>query len=375
MNKKGFTLIELLVTIGLIAIISTLIVVNMTGMQTKESSAEYTKFQDQLTSAGCSFIDADINNISRVKCKNGATCQVPLSLLVSEGLIDAETIDPQTKKKVSEEQDNIYINVAWTESNGYKEKTCSFVSGTISKDLPTNITSAPVCKNPEVPTSVQIDPVTITYGCSDTSVDGCLSKDETKTYTETTKETLKWTIEDYYNLKTDCSYDINLTIDNTVPTIKNNADTLYLGTDFYDFKTNVTATFGPAGGNVTCNPSVSLKTGSYNVTCNAAGNNGLSTPVTFLTRHSYAASCWQETYSYNDNCHDCCWTSGGHDCCSWSWDGGCGGGTCTPTQYCTGHWNCGGDQHCGTCCDTHTGTRTVCSCPQGGSLSGATCNY
>lgn len=365
MNKnKGFTLIELLVTIGLIAVISTLIVVNMTGIQTKESSSEYTKFQDQLTSAGCSFIDADVNNISRVKCKNGATCEVPLSLLISEGLIDADMIDPQTNKKVSEEQDNVYINVAWTDNNGYKEKTCSFVFGTTSNELPTNTTAAPVCKDPVVPTTVQIDPVTITYGCSDTSVDGCMSKDETKTYTETTKETLKWTIEDYYNLKTDCSYAVNLTIDNTVPTIKNNTDTLYLGTDFYDFKTNVTATFGPAGGNVTCNPSVSLKTGTYNVTCTATPNNRKSTvSTTFAVKHQFAATYVSRSCPYSCGCHDekrcqthCCSTSsnGCHNCC---------------TGYCID--SCDTHQVCGTCysdCSYY-------SCPAGTTLRGTICYY
>jgi prepilin-type N-terminal cleavage/methylation domain-containing protein len=369
MNKnKGFTLIELLVTIGLIAIISTLIVVNMTGIQTKESSSEYTKFQDQLTSAGCSFIDADVNNISRVKCKNGATCEVPLSLLVSEGLIDADMIDPQTNKKVSEEQDDVYIKVAWTENDGYKEKTCSFVSGTTSNELPTNTTSAPVCKNPEVPTTVQIDPVTITYGCSDTSVDGCMSKDETKTYTETTKETLKWTIEDYYNLKTDCSYDVNLTIDTTSPTISAVANPLSLGDGQYDFKSNVKATFGPAGGTVTCNPAMSKKSGSYDVTCTATPNNRKSAvSTTFSVRHSYPGT----YHPCQKNC-ECVKTSS--DGCSFHGDYtddiGRQWGTC----------NCGGYTFTGTNCShcVQYGNCQDCSyytCPQGGNPVGNTCYY
>ena len=219
MKSKGFTLIELLITIGLIAVVTTIIVVNTSGLQTKETSAEATKFQNNVTTAGCSFIDSEANNISRIKCKNGATCQVPLSLLVSEGLIDENTIDPATKKKVSEELDSVYVEVAWNNVDGYKEKTCTYKTGTVSGDMPTNTTSAPLCKNPVVPTTVQIDPVTITYGCDPASVDGCMSKDESKTYTETTNETINWTIEDYYNLKTNCSYNVSFTIDNTDPTI------------------------------------------------------------------------------------------------------------------------------------------------------------
>ena len=372
MNRnKGFTLIELLVTIGLIAVISTLIVVNMTGMQTKESSAEYTKFQDRLTSAGCSFIDADVNNISRVKCKNGATCEVPLSLLISEGLIDADTIDPKTNKKVSEEQDNMYIRVNWTETNGYKEKTCSFVEGTTSKELPTNTTSSPVCKNPNVPTTVQIDPVTITYGCSDTSVDGCMSKDETKTYTETTKETIKWTIEDYYNLKTDCSYDVNLTIDTTTPIITVVANPLSLGNVEYDFKSNVKATFGPAGGTVTCNPPMSKKTGTYNVTCTATPNNRKSAvSVTFSVRHSYAA-----TYNYCTRSVNCQCRATSSDGCSfhgeYTDDRGNQWGTCNCGGYTFTGTNC---SHCVSYgCDTEN--CSYYTCPNGGNLSGATCYY
>ena len=374
MNRnKGFTLIELLVTIGLIAVISTLIVVNMTGMQTKESSAEYTKFQDQLTSAGCSYIDADVNNISRVKCKNGATCEVPLSLLISEGLIDADTIDPKTNKKVSEEQDNMYIRVNWTETNGYKEKTCSFVEGTTSKELPTNTTAAPICKNPEVPATVQIDPVTITYGCSDSSVDGCMSKDETKTYTETTKETINWTIEDYYNLKTNCSYDVNLTIDTTAPTITALANPLPLGNGVYDFKSNVKATFGPAGGTVTCNPAMSKKTGTYDVTCTATPNNRKSAvSVTFSVRHSYAATPQTVNYTYSCNGHDCQTGCESYKCSC------CGDSPYSSYDGCNRNgYLCDCFRNCqrSTCYDTCNGSRVDYYCPSGGTLSGTTCNY
>jgi prepilin-type N-terminal cleavage/methylation domain-containing protein len=280
LKNKGFTLIELLVTIGLIAIVTTIIVVNTSGLQTKETSVEATKFQDRITSAGCSFIDAEVNNISRVKCKNGATCQVPLSLLVSEGLIDENEIDPATNKKVSDELDSVYVEVTWETKDGYKEKTCKYKEGKIADDLPTNTTANPICRNPEVPTTVQIDPVTITYGCDSSSVDGCMSKDETKTYDKTTNETITWTVEDYYNLKTNCSYNVNVTIDTTEPTITAKSNPLSLGNVDYDFTSNVTATFGPAGGKVTCDPAVSKKTGSYEVTCTATPNNRKSAVTT-----------------------------------------------------------------------------------------------
>lgn len=127
MNNKGFTLIELLVSIGLIVTISTIIVVNMTSVQTKEESQEYTAFKTKIETAACSYIDEYQNATTRDTCKESTSgCQISLSQIVNEGLIDSDLVDPKTNNKVSDEEDNIYIDIIWENNNGYKEKKCTF---------------------------------------------------------------------------------------------------------------------------------------------------------------------------------------------------------------------------------------------------------
>lgn|SRR5574344_636165 len=137
MNNKGFTLIELLVSIGLIATISTVIVVNMTSNQTKEKSQEYENFKTKIETAACTYIDEYQNSAIRDNCKTSG-CKVSLKEIVQDGLIDSDLVDPSTKTKVyykdgtEEVFAKIHVDIAWTVNNGYKEKTCTFQDGEVS---------------------------------------------------------------------------------------------------------------------------------------------------------------------------------------------------------------------------------------------------
>ena len=153
MNNKGFTLIELLVTIGLLAMASTIIAVNMTGIQNNTHEAEIKRYHTKISTAGCMYIDkgqvisnlehtsADLklgsstsNCISSYKTRdacrnNGNGCYVCLSTIIEEGLIEDTLYDPETNKKSDEEKNEIKVHVKWENNGGYKEKKCYFCRG------------------------------------------------------------------------------------------------------------------------------------------------------------------------------------------------------------------------------------------------------
>jgi len=127
----------------------------------------------------------------------------------------------------------------------------------------------------------------------------------------------------------------------------------------YAFTSNVTVTYGPAGGTTTCTPATSLGTGRYDVTCTATGNNGKSASVSFEGRHYFAATEKEETTYWckekddGDNC--CVWNDAGNECQR------------TPNNY----------PGAPDCCDTRSSTTTVYSCPNKTdyTLSGSNCYY
>ena len=260
-----------------------------------------------------------------------------------------------------------------------------------SKDLAGNISEAkeiqinnvdktgPVCKYAVVPTTFTYnsisypwshEDITLTYGCSTDSQSGCKTTDFTKTYNAYANETINWTIEDNIGNKTNCSQSVEIKIDKTDPVIKATADPLSLGDGDYNFISNVTYSFGKqSGGTTTCDPAISNKSGSYNVTCTAAGNNGLNTPVTFLTRHSYpgtynSKTCQRETGTYPYSCCD----GTGIPCKTLSCDHDPRECHMIDTSCCGNFVTCTGHNYEPYDCPYYT-------CPNGGNPSGSTCYY
>lgn len=70
------------------------------------------------------------------------------------------------------------------------------------------------------------------------------------------------------------------------PSIGNRSFNLVLGKEEYEFKNNVDVDFGLFEGTISCNPTLSKKSGTYDVTCTALSDNGLSSSTTFHVRHS-----------------------------------------------------------------------------------------
>lgn len=70
------------------------------------------------------------------------------------------------------------------------------------------------------------------------------------------------------------------------PSILNRTDNLVLGKEDYEFKNNVDVNFGIFEGTISCNPTLSKKSGNYDVTCTALSDNGLSSTTTFHVSHT-----------------------------------------------------------------------------------------
>ena len=122
MNRKGFTMVELLVVISLIAIMSILIAINMTGILSEQNSSSFNSVQSKIESAACTYIDMQENHALRDQYKNNSSGgTVNLSTLIQKGLIDGEIKDPRNGKTLEEEQSTLNVTIKWVN----KQKTCT----------------------------------------------------------------------------------------------------------------------------------------------------------------------------------------------------------------------------------------------------------
>ena len=158
-------------------------------------------------------------------------------------------------------------------------------------------------------------------------------------------------------------------IDRQEPIVTIKESPISLGTEDYNFKDNITVSFGPSGGDYSCDPASSRKTGTYTVTCSATSGSELTTTVTFTARHSYPATRVGRTCTGSRNCHECTVCTCGHHRCG---DDGpnCGHEGCDPNAMCC---NCA-ETH-GQCCENYSYDCSYYICPNGGTANGATCYY
>lgn len=98
-NKRGFTLVELLVTIVLLGIVATIIIFNMTNVSNQTKESDYEKFVAGVKSAASVYADTnpDVFNDLYV---NRAYLYITIKDLVTNGLYDADTINPYTEERV-----------------------------------------------------------------------------------------------------------------------------------------------------------------------------------------------------------------------------------------------------------------------------------
>ena len=201
--------------------------------------------------------------------------------------------------------------------------------------------------------------------------DGVLVQDwnASNTYVATTDGTYKVEVTNALMKQIVPSNEFVVKIDRHVPEMSVGSNPISLGTEDYNFKDNVTVTYGPSGGEFVCDPASSRKTGTYTVTCTATSGSGLTQTVTFQARHSYPATHVGRTCTGSRNCHECTICTCGHHNCG---DDGpnCGHEGCDPNAQCC---NCA--ETTGNCCDTYQYDCSYYTCPNGGTPSGSTCYY
>ena len=123
MKKSGFTMIELVVSIGLIALIGTLIVANMGNVLSGEKDKQYEEFLATIQNAACTYVDVDKTKKNQC-CPNnkcvGKTCSVTVEQILNKGLIEEKDLmDPKTKTSVK-----VTDSVSVSFPNGVK--TCKY---------------------------------------------------------------------------------------------------------------------------------------------------------------------------------------------------------------------------------------------------------
>ena len=149
MKQNGFTLVEMIAAIVLIALLGTIILVNMTGIKGSEDQKSANKFITSVEEAACTYIDMGINAEYRDKCKVASTgCDVYLRVLTggdpeyspnsgsftSEekearrfALIDPTYKDPETNLTAEEEKNDVYVHIQWvSDGSQYVKKVCEF---------------------------------------------------------------------------------------------------------------------------------------------------------------------------------------------------------------------------------------------------------
>lgn len=97
MNKKGFTLVELMATIGLLAIMSLVIGVNITSIlkSTKRNEEDFNK--EQIEKAACVYYSSEELNSNQ---NSNESKEISVKDLIDSGLLD-ETYRNVENRKVT----------------------------------------------------------------------------------------------------------------------------------------------------------------------------------------------------------------------------------------------------------------------------------
>lgn len=92
MKKNGFTLIEMIATLVLMIALGILITSNVVGLLGNQREKDYEDFKDKIESSACSYAASHHINTSKI----------PISDLVSAGLVDEKEINPSTDEVVDQ---------------------------------------------------------------------------------------------------------------------------------------------------------------------------------------------------------------------------------------------------------------------------------
>ena len=171
MKKNGYTLVELIITMALLALASTVIIVNMQGVESKQNKSLKERRIAEIEQAACSAIDSlqseTLTGQNRNACM-ASGCKIKLSKLVSEGVIDEDLEFDDDGTKIVDIKDLYSVGIKWdTTSDGYKEKKCEFELRDLDTDpIDPNPTPDPdpnPTPDPVEPEDPNPDPVSFDY--------------------------------------------------------------------------------------------------------------------------------------------------------------------------------------------------------------------
>lgn len=125
--KRGFTLVEVLATIAILGILGIVIAVSFNNLSDKQDASEFEKFETQLESAACAYIELSVDTRKSFGAKNK----------------DMKNLSTKSycKTGVGSSQEKIYEKYLLKEGEAFNATGCKIpfsdllYSGLVSKDL------------------------------------------------------------------------------------------------------------------------------------------------------------------------------------------------------------------------------------------------
>ena len=117
MNKKGFTLIEILIVISLLAIITTSSFIAFRSINENSKNNDYTKLVEEFKTTAEVYVDKNEELRKNIYNKEINYYDVTLNMLLKDGLIENDIVNPKTNKKFNYDS---YIRISY--NNGLKKE-------------------------------------------------------------------------------------------------------------------------------------------------------------------------------------------------------------------------------------------------------------
>lgn len=117
MNKKGFTLIEILIVISLLAIITTSSFIAFRSVNENSKNNDYTRIVEEFKTTAEVYVDKNEELRKNIYNKEINYYDVTLNMLLKDGLIENDIVNPKTNKKFNYDS---YIRISY--NNGLKKE-------------------------------------------------------------------------------------------------------------------------------------------------------------------------------------------------------------------------------------------------------------
>lgn len=103
-NKNGFTLTEILVTIAMIAVLGTIIIYSTIGVTNSSKENQYNRMIENIKNSAKTYVSLYPDEFGDLFSSKAFT-YIPLSKLISAGLLDEDIVNPYTKEKIDVNQE------------------------------------------------------------------------------------------------------------------------------------------------------------------------------------------------------------------------------------------------------------------------------